>query len=340
MIGLRHLRYFVALSDELHFGRAAERLHITQPPLSQSIRKLEDELGVELFHRTSRMVTLTDAGRAFAVDARAIIARYDTAVAEVKRVGGAAATVHVGSVAHLPVDRLLAFVGELRRREPGLAVQVVHLAAVEQIRRLRDGELAVGIFEAPGKAGDLEVRPLFPGEPVAAYLPPRHPLAERQLLTPDDLVDEPIVAFPRSSNPGLHDRLLESLAAAGYRLGTVREAAGPSPRDLLVEVAAGTGIALAACSLRHTSEGGAGIVAVRPLSPQVETPEIVAAWTSSPRGIVRALRGAIEGVAADVFRRSSLHAGDDGGSPIVTNETNPESTSGTSVLDGRHRSDP
>src|ERR1700693_6400818 len=95
-IELRHLRYFVAVSEDLHFRGAAERLHIAQPPLSQAIRKLEDELGVSLLRRTSRVVTLTEAGAVFAEQARSVLAGLDLAVAEARRAGGAGSTLPIG----------------------------------------------------------------------------------------------------------------------------------------------------------------------------------------------------------------------------------------------------
>ena len=199
MIDVRHLRYFVAVSEELHFGRAAERLHITQPPLSQAIRKLEDELGVELLQRTSRVVTLTDAGRVFAKEARTVIAAFDRAIAEARRSAGSDTTIHIGCTPYLPVERLLAFLAELQRHEPSISVQVAHLFTIEQVQRLRDGGLDVGMFQRAEEYDDIELQTLFPGEPAGAYVAPGHPLAARPVLTPEDLRPETYVSFPRAS---------------------------------------------------------------------------------------------------------------------------------------------
>jgi DNA-binding transcriptional LysR family regulator len=300
VIEVRHLRYFVAVSEELHFGRAAERLHITQPPLSQAIRKLEDELGVELLRRTSRLVTLTDAGRVFADEARKVIASFDRAVAAAQRTGGGGgSTLHIGCVPNLPVERLLAFLGELRRREPSLSVQVSHLLTLDQIQRLRSAELDLGIFPRAAAHDDLELEPLFPGEELAAFLRPDHLLAGKQVLRPGDLSGETLVTFPRSTNPPLYDLVGERLEEGGYRFAGAREAGGASSRDVLLEVAGGTGVALAPASLRHTSEAG-GLVVHRPLDPPVYAPETVIAWPANAHGSTGALVDVLRRIAEDL----------------------------------------
>jgi DNA-binding transcriptional LysR family regulator len=301
VIGVRQLRYFVAVSEELHFGRAAERLHITQPPLSQAIRKLEDELGVELLHRTSRFVSLTDAGRAFADEARVVIAAFDRAVAEARHVGGVHASVRIGCTPDLPVERLLAFLGELRHREPEHSLEIVHLSALEQVRRLHDAELDLGIIPLADAYEGLEVEPLFPGEALVAFLAPEHPLAAANVVTPDDLHSETLVVAPRSTNPALHERLMSQLAAAGYGFAELREAGGASARDALLAVAAGSGVALAPASTRHTS-GAGGVVVHRPLEPPVQGVETVVAWNARPHGSVRAMTDVLREVA------QTLHA--------------------------------
>jgi DNA-binding transcriptional LysR family regulator len=296
VIGVRQLRYFVAVSEELHFGRAAERLHITQPPLSQAIRKLEDELGVELLHRTSRFVSLTEAGRAFAEESRTVIAAFDRAVAEARRVGGTQATVRIGCMPDLPVERLLAFLGELRSREPEQSLEIVHLSALEQVRRLHDAELDLAIIPLADSYDGIEVQTLFPGETLVAFLAPEHPLAGADVVTAGDLHGETLVIPPRSANPALHERLIETLAASGYGFAELREAGGASARDVLLAVAAGQGVVLAPASTRHTS-GVGGVVVHRPLEPPVHGVETVVAWNARPHGSVRALTDVLHDVA-------------------------------------------
>jgi DNA-binding transcriptional LysR family regulator len=254
---------------------------------------------VELLRRTSRTVVLTDAGRVFAAEARKVIASFDRALTEARRVAGAGVTLQIGCVPHLPVERLLTFLGELRRHEPNLSIQVRHLLTIDQVRLLRDGELDIGIFPRAGAHNDLELQPLFPGEPLSAFLPPDHPLAAKQVVTPEDVRGEPLVIFPRAADPTLHDMLIDSFEDAGFRFSEVHEAGGPSASELLLAVASGSGIALATTSMRHTSDAGR-IVVQRPLEPQPEAPETVLAWVANPHGTVRAIVDALRIVAGDL----------------------------------------
>ena len=217
--------------EELHFGRAAQRLRIAQPPLSQAIRKIESELGVQLLERTSRMVSATDAGRALASEARKVLAAFDIAVAQARRAGGAAAALRIGCVPHLPIPPLLRFLGALHDRDPNIRTQVTQLDFLELGRLLATGELDLGIFHKAVDHNDLESAPLFVGEPLAAFLPPGHKLAKRSVLKPEDLQTETLVVFPKEAHPALHGRLLSLIGAAGYRFKGLRDAGGMHPRD-------------------------------------------------------------------------------------------------------------
>src|SRR5438105_586951 len=163
-IELRHLRYFLAVAEELHFGRAAERLHIAQPPLSQAIRKLEDELGVKLLNRTSRVVTPTAAGLAFAEEARHVLESFEHAVSEARRAGGAGNVLRIGCLPFIPIRRLMLFLEAARRLLPGWQTEVVHLITPEQLRRLRAGDLDLAIFHYSGDQEGLELIRIFTGE--------------------------------------------------------------------------------------------------------------------------------------------------------------------------------
>src|SRR6266508_1338457 len=145
-IELRHLRYFVMVSEELHFRRAAERLYMAQPPLSQAIRQLEEQLGVQLLDRTSRVVTLTEAGRVFAEEARKLLSGVELAVAAARRAGGGVLSLQIGFPPYLPTEPLVRFLDGLHEREPRVRPEVRHLFAFEQVGRLQRGELDLGIF--------------------------------------------------------------------------------------------------------------------------------------------------------------------------------------------------
>ena len=299
-IELRHLRYFLAVSEELHFGRAAQRLHIAQPPLSQAIRKLEHELGVSLLRRTSRVVTQTEAGRVFAEEARNVLAAFDRALAEARKAGGVGTKLRIGCAVNLAIERLLRFLTALHETEPALEAHVTHLAASEQVERLRRGELDLGIFFFAEEYDDLELSPLFAGEHLAVYLPRDHSLAARKVLGPSDLADETLVTFPREANPALHDHLLTSWGAAGYRFSSVEEAGGLNARDLMVAVAERSGVAF----WPSLDEGGetSTIVMSRVLDPPLTMPDTVVAWATVPERLPGALIAKIRDLA-NVLRR-------------------------------------
>ncbi len=301
-IELRHLRYFLAVSEELHFGRAAERLHIAQPPLSQAIRKLEEELGVPLLRRTSRVVTQTEAGRVFAAEARNVLASFDRALAEARKAGGIGTRLRIGCALNLAIERLLRFLTAMHELEPALEAHVTHLTAPEQVQRLRRGDLDLGIFFCAEEYNDLEVRPLFAGEQLVAYVPRDHRLAAKKALEPPDLVDETLVTFPREANRALHDHLLTSFAAAGYRFGGVREAGGYNARDLMVEVAEGSGVAF----WPSTGQGDetSTIVVARALDPPLTMPDTVVAWAAVPERLPASLTASIRNLA-DTLRRTA-----------------------------------
>jgi DNA-binding transcriptional LysR family regulator len=292
-IELRHLRYFLAVMEELHFGRAADLLHIAQPPLSQAIRKIESELGVQLLHRTSRVVTPTDAGRAFATDAADVLASFDLAVAETRRLAGLGEILRVGSIPNLSLERLQAFLSAVSEREPRVHAHVTHLYSGEQVRRLRRGELDVGIFHDAGPHSELETEPLFPGESLGAFLPKTHPLAARAALGPEDLSDEVLVTFPRHGNPALHDWLLSTLADVGFSFADVHEVSSMDTRDLVLAVADGFGVGVGPASLVLLSEAGM-LVSCCPLEPAASMPDTVLAWPQQPprhlEGVLRSVR--------------------------------------------------
>jgi DNA-binding transcriptional LysR family regulator len=280
-IELRHLRYFLAVIEELHFGRAAERVHISQPPLSQAIRRMEDELGVRLLDRTSRQVTATEAGTAFAEEARKVLAAFDVAVGEAHRAGGVGSTLRIGCTPNLPMEQLRRFLGALQERDPKSRVEVTHHFALEQVARLRRGELDFGIFPCAEKYDDIEMERLLPGTPLIALLPVGHPLAAKAVIGPDDLRTEQLVTFTRAVNPALHASFLLSIDAAGYSFVRISEATGATMRDLMMAVAAGDGVALMPTPPMDTGEG-ADIVVGRPLEPPVCIPGTGVAWRTRP----------------------------------------------------------
>src|SRR4051812_44140356 len=253
-IDLRHLRYFLAVAEELHFGRAADRLHIAQPPLSQAIRKLEKELGVQLFHRTSRHVVVTEAGLVFAEEARKILVAFDVAVAEARHAGGANAVGRIGCSPFLAASRPQGVVSAIKQRDPRIRTSVAHLVPREQRRRLVSRELDVGIAQTPGDIPGFMTERIFAGEPLMACLPVDHHLTQNDTIRPADVVDEVQIVYPRDENPAIMERFYGPIAEAGYHFREHREAPGLSERDLLFAVAEGTGILLGTRSLTRMTE--------------------------------------------------------------------------------------
>jgi DNA-binding transcriptional LysR family regulator len=284
------------VSEELHFRRAAERLHMAQPPLSQAIRRLEGHLGVELLTWTGRTVALTEAGRVFAERARTVLASFDVAVGEAQRAGGGGLHLQIGCTPYLPVDLLYRFLDRLQESEPRVRPQVSYLLRAEQITRLQRGELEVGIFPGPGSVPKLHTEPLFPGEPLAAFLRPDHPLAEKPMLGPDDLADETLVTFQHASGAPVAVWLLQELGRVGYRFRGQYEAAGTDTRDQIIAAAEGMGLALLPGSTRVIADTGT-IVVRRPLDPPVVMPDTVVGWRAQPPAHLRALIHEICGLA-------------------------------------------
>jgi len=299
-IELRHLRYFVVVSEELHFRRAAERLHIAQPPLSQAIRKLEQELGVVLLERTSRAVSLTPAGRVFFDEAREVLARFDRAVTEARRAGGVGPDLRVGCTPYLPIDRMLLFLNALGTNEPGARPQVKHALPVEQVRCLRSDELDLGVFPDVLDDDRIESAPLFPGEALAVFVPQGHALARKPALAPEDFAGETLVTFPSAVNPGLADWLLETLDEERYRFRERREVGGAHLRDQLLAVAAGQGVAFLPESLREIDETGA-LVVRRPLERPLWMPNTIVAWHAKLPSQLRPVIAAVREIAGQLY---------------------------------------
>ena len=302
-IELRHLRYFLAVYEQLHFGRAAEQLHIAQPPLSQAIRKLEQELGVELFERTSRAVKATPAAAALAEEARKVLAGFEFAVSEACRVGRQEAPLRIGCVSFLPLFRLQRFLTELRNRDGSVRAEVTHMWALEQVDGLRTGRLDLGVFIREDYP-ELEYEPLFPGESVSAFLPTGHPLAEQTVLTPNDLASETRITFSRTINPLFYDRFMTLLADKGYRFRGLHELHTTDPRDALLAVSGGLGVVLGPSSLAELGDEGRDLIR-RPLDPPLVLPDIVVAWRAiAPRPLRPRLASVRE--AARVLRTEAL----------------------------------
>ncbi|WP_433336647.1 LysR family transcriptional regulator [Spirillospora sp. CA-294931] len=264
-----HLSCFVVVAEELHFGRAAERLGMAQPPLSQRIQRLEKELGVRLFDRSSRRVELTAPGRMLLDEARDILARVDRvySIADRSRLGELG-TLRAGLPAGLGGSVVAALIAAFRERRPDLRLDLRETGTAEQVRALADGALDVGVVRHPCDARDLELGPLL-GQPVGVLLPAYAPLAASPEVHLADLAGHDLVAFPREEAPGMYDELLAVCRRHGYDPPGVHEAR--NPQFALGLVLAGSAVALA-----PRAEDGA--VAWRPLLGEPLTWRTSTAW--------------------------------------------------------------
>nr|WP_202539036.1 LysR family transcriptional regulator [Streptomyces sp. SID8379] len=233
---MRQVKYFVAVAEELHFGRAAERLHIVQPTVSQQIRRLEREFGLELFDRTSRTVALTDAGRAFLPHARAVLKAERAATEAMDGVRAEQqATLRVGTSVGLGL-RLDGVLTALSDRAPQLMVELVSGPTATRIQQVRDGELDATFVRGADRSPGLELLPLWRDVLVAA-LPAAHPLAERDTVALADLAELPLRIAPRDTNPHLVDAVADACRAAGFE--PVLGPAFTTDQDTLAAIAAG-----------------------------------------------------------------------------------------------------
>jgi DNA-binding transcriptional LysR family regulator len=210
---LRQLSYFVTVAEELHFGRAAERLHIVQSAVSQQIRRLERELGAELFDRSPRHVRLTGAGERLLPEARAVLAAADRARAAVAPARGLRIGTSTGLGEHL--DRVLAAFAE---REPDIQAELVSLPVRERLVRVADGRLDAAFVRAATSEGPVpgvRVVPLWT-DPLVAALPAGHPLAARDEVALDELAGLPLIITARRLNPALVDLVIGACHDAGF----------------------------------------------------------------------------------------------------------------------------
>jgi DNA-binding transcriptional LysR family regulator len=291
---LRHLRYFVAVAEERHFGRAAARLHIAQPPLSQQIRRFEDELGEPLLYRTTRSVELSPAGEVLLDRGREILAAVDSAIEDARRAArGEYGRLAIGFTGSCTYEMLPSLAAALRRELPGVVLDLRgELLTPAQVAQLVDGTLDLGLLRPPVRERDLCTEVLR-SEPLVAVLPAAHPLADADAVPLEVLRDEPFVTYPSHFRSVVHDAVEDACAAHGFKPLAAHEVAETS--TLVSFVAAGLGVSLVPASVGNMTVEGA---IYRPLVHDATRVELAAAWRRDDERPVLAR-------ALDVIRRGT-----------------------------------
>jgi len=271
---LRHLRYFVTVAEELHFGRAAQRLHLSQPPLSMQIKALEQELGTLLLERTQRRVALTPAGEVFLKEAREILARVEQAAANAQRAArGEVGELIIGFVSIADYNLLPQTLSTFRTANPGIRLVLREATSDVQLQQLADERMDVGFIVPPVADERLAVLPLL-REPLVAALPAQHPLARgRGALALARLRDMPFILFPRHMAQGLYDDIVSFCRQAGFSPRVEQEAV--QMQTIVSLVSSGLGVALIPASLRHLARTGVVYRSLRETGPSTE---IALAW--------------------------------------------------------------
>lgn len=250
---LRHLRYFAAVAETQHFGRAAERLHLAQPALSQAVRQLEDELGTPLFTRTTRQVSLTPAGEFLRAEAERILGAVEDSARGVRRIAeGSEGLLRIGFTGTAAYTQLPRIARILKRSVPGLALEIhADLLTPDQCERLDSGALDLGVLRPPATGEDLIVRTIEI-EPLVLAVPADHRLAEEPVIAMADLRTEDLVAYPAGS--AVDEAVQRSCREAGFAPRVAHRAPGTSV--LLALVAGGLGVGLVPGSVRAAPLAG------------------------------------------------------------------------------------
>lgn len=265
-IELRHLRTFVTLAEELHFGRAAARLHVVQSAVSQTLRALEDQLGFQLLHRTRRSVALSPAGERYLEHARRALAEIEEAAEQARRVAqGRVGMLRVQFTASGALTVLPKAIGRFRQAEPELAIQIEQAGSALQADAIRAGRCDVGVVVTTPADGRLACVRLT-NEPLMALLSRDHRLAHRRRLRIEEVIHEPVILMSRRTEPSLYELYQQLCEPLGVTPQVVLET--DQLEAMLAFVAVGVGLSFApaaVCQLRHR-----GVVAI-PLSPRFDS---------------------------------------------------------------------
>lgn len=288
MLEIRQLRYFVAAAEELNFHRAAERVFLSQPALSQQIARLEAKLRTQLFLRRNRRVELTEAGRVLLEEARGVLVAVDRATQRLRRLTESRdQRYRVGIPENLILD-LLPLVEAYRRSHPGIELEILEMDTPVQVAALKAQQIDLGLAGLPIQDAQIATQPIAQ-IPFMLVVPEAHTLALEPFVPLSSLSDVPFILMPRSALPPLYDRMVEVFAEAGFKPRVAKEAYRFQHVTSLV--AAGVGLNLCIGSYRHVPRPG---VVFKELEPPAPALQVVAAWRKEdPPGMLEGFLASI-----------------------------------------------
>ena len=276
---LRHLRYFVAVAEELSFTKAAKKLRLAQPSLTRQVRQLEDEIGVGLLDRANHHVALTEEGRVFLFDAKKLLAMCAESVAAVQRMNlGESAQLNIGYVANDHCGLLPATLGAFRKLCPSVALNLFDMTSAEQFQALDGRKIDLGFVGLrPALSGHDLLSESVAHDTILVALPARHPLAKKAKLKLADLAAQFFIGMSAKTHPGAREWLLETCASAGFA-GKILQEADVEPTAIRF-VADGLGVAFMPEQITGLPHEG---VVFRPLAPPLRRESTIAWRADNP----------------------------------------------------------
>jgi DNA-binding transcriptional LysR family regulator len=275
---LRHLRYFSTVATELHFGRAAEKLHIAQPPLSKQIQDLEAELGFELFNRTKRSITLTPAGQAFLVGVSQIFQQLDRSIDIGRKTSrGELGQISIGFVGSATYNILPVMLQKFHDQYPQVQIELHELTTDRQLIWLHEGRIDLGLIRPPIVNQDLTSEIVFE-EPLVVALPATHHLAALDTIDLVLLTTEPFILFPRQLAPGLYDPIIAICNTAGFNPVVVQECI--QIQTIISLVSAKMGISIVPASTQDIQRQG---VVYKPIQDATPPAALAIVWRTNDR---------------------------------------------------------
>jgi len=274
---LRHLRYFIGVAEEENVSRAALKLHVSQPALSRQIRDLEDEIGFLLLERSAKSVRLTEAGRVFLNEARAVLQRTVEAVKAARAIATGGGELHIGYAPSLTARILPAALRAFQTEQPKVRVRLHDLSTEEMLAGLRTGKLQIAFVARPIAAAlrGLRFEELL-RDPICIAVAPKHPLARRRLVTREEAGREPIIAFSRQEYPEAHAMLAAVFASGKTKLRIAEE--HDSVNSLMAAIEAGNGVAVVTRSIACTAGSRLKLL---PVLPAPEPLIVGAVWSKA-----------------------------------------------------------